>query len=57
MPRDPAEVFNEDRIRLTHMVEAARRVQRIYEFQGAGDQGARSLTLRVSYESGKIGCL
>lgn len=29
MPRDPADILREDRIRLTHMVESARRAVRI----------------------------
>jgi uncharacterized protein with HEPN domain len=29
MPRDPADILHEDRIRLTHMVESARRAVRI----------------------------
>lgn len=54
MPRDPADILREDRIRLTHMLESARRAVRIAHGLDAASLAAdevRSLAVIKSIET------
>lgn len=51
MPRDPADILREDRIRLTHMVESARRALRIASGMTAASLAADEVRLLAVVKS------
>jgi uncharacterized protein with HEPN domain len=54
MPRDPADILREDRIRLTHMVESARRAVRIATGQTAATLEADEVRMLAVVKSIEI---
>ncbi len=54
MPRKPDDILKEDRIRLTHMLEAARRVQRYCEGHTAASLEADEMRLLAVIKSIEI---
>lgn len=54
MPRDPAQIFREDRIRLAHMLEAASRVARYCEGLSAAALEADEMRLLAVVKSIEI---